>query len=98
MIEKDKAVAHRQKLQDETDKLRSELYGGKNDSLKLISELRDLQDNLFNKEDLCQKLQTNLEELKSKNAEISIELLEANKTIKEIEKPIKLCKTSDIGI
>ena len=48
-------------MQKEADDLRSELYGGKNDTIKLISEMRELSENLFDKEELCQNLQVQLE-------------------------------------
>ena len=61
MIEKEKALSAKMKIEKEIDNLRSELYGGKNESIKLISEMREMQQNLFEKEENCQKLETQLE-------------------------------------
>ena len=61
MIEKEKALSAKTKIQTEVDNLRAELYGGKNESIKLIAEVRELQQNLFEKEEHCQKLETQLD-------------------------------------
>ena len=53
MIEKEKAISAKLKMQKEVDDLRSELYSGKNDTGKLISEVRELSGNLFDKEEIC---------------------------------------------
>ena len=100
MIEKDKAISSKLRFQQETDKLRTELYGGKNDSIKLVAEMRELSESLFNQEESKLGLEKQLDKLKSEYAEISMKLLEANKKIKEKSKPaeVLLVRTSDVGL
>lgn len=90
-----------QAREKEAESLRTELYGGKKESGKLIGELHELKQASFEKDEIISGHEVLIDQLKGQISQHKLDLLEANQTIKALEssiKPPKKTVLQDAGV
>ena len=90
-----------QAREKEAESLRTELYGGKKESGKLIGELHELKQASFEKDEIISGHEVLIDQLKGQISQHKLDLLEANQTIKALEssiKPPKKTALQDAGV